>query len=112
MSWISLDDALGAMLLVLRDESISGAVNLVAPNPLPQRGFAKVLGRVLRRPAIAPLPALAVRAMFGEMGERLLLEGAFVRAGVLERAGFRFEHPSLEQALRLELGQLHEDLGA
>lgn len=108
MSWVSLDDVLGATLLALRDESISGAVNVVAPNPLPQRGFAKVLGRVLRRPAFAPLPAFAVRAMFGEMGERLLLEGAFVRAGVLERVGFRFEHPSLEQALRLELGHLHE----
>lgn len=108
LSWISLDDALGAMLFSLRDASISGAVNLVAPNPLPQRGFAKVLGRVLHRPAVAPLPALAVRMMFGEMGERLLLEGAFVRPGVLERSGFRFEHPSLEPALRLELGRLHE----
>jgi NAD dependent epimerase/dehydratase family enzyme len=65
-----------------------------------------VLGRVLHRPAVAPLPAFVVRAMFGEMGQRLLLEGAFVRPAVLESQGYRFAYPSLEQALRLELGRL------
>jgi len=107
MSWISLDDLIAAAAFVMMDPSVSGPVNGVAPNALPQRGFARVLGRVLGRPSFAPLPAPVVRAMFGEMGQRLLLEGAFVRPAVLESHGFRFAHPSLEQALRLELGRLH-----
>ncbi len=111
-SWVSLDDALGATLFSLRNTSIAGPVNVVAPNALPQRGFATVLGRVMRRPAFAPLPALVVRGIFGEMGERLLLEGAFVRPAVLEREGFRFEHASLESCLRLELGRLLEAGGS
>lgn len=105
-SWISLDDAIGAILLALRDGSMRGPVNLVAPMALPQRGFAGVLGRVLHRPSFAPLPASVVRMMFGEMGQRLLLEGALVRPAALESHGFRFEHGSLEQALRFELGRM------
>lgn len=107
-SWISLDDLLGATLFALRNDALRGPVNFVSPLPLAQRGFAKVLGRVLRRPAFAPLPAFVVRAMFGEMGQRLLLEGAFVRPAALESQGFRFEHASLERALRLELGRLEQ----
>lgn len=106
MSWISLDDLIGAALFVARDPSIAGAVNFVSPSPLAQRDFARVLGRVLRRPSFAPLPAAVVRLAFGELGQRLLLEGAFVRPAALERSGFRFEHPDLESALRLELGRL------
>ena len=109
MSWISLDDAIGAMYFISRDDTIRGAVNCVAPNALAQRGFAAVLGRVISRPSFAPLPAPIVRLLFGELGQRLLLEGAFVRPTVLTQAGFRFAHPSLEQALRLELGRLHAD---
>ena len=108
-SWISLDDAIAAMLFVARNDQISGAVNCVAPNAITQREFASVLGRVLRRPTIAPLPAFVVRALLGELGQCLLLEGAFVRCGVLEREGFRFAHASLEAALRLELGRLQCD---
>jgi uncharacterized protein (TIGR01777 family) len=109
MSWISLDDLVAGLVFVARNEAIRGPVNLVAPAALPQREFARVLGRVLRRPAIAPLPAPVVRILFGEMGERLLLDGAFVLPSVLGREGFRFAHASLEDALRLELGCLRED---
>lgn len=108
MSWISLDDALGAFLFTIMNQQLAGPVNFVAPNPIAQRGFARVLGRVLRRPAFAPLPRTAVRIMFGELGERLLLEGAFVVPAQLQRSGFRFEHGSLEQALRLELGRFDD----
>jgi uncharacterized protein (TIGR01777 family) len=108
-SWISLDDLLGAIVFVARNPEIAGPVNAVAPAALAQRGFASVLGRVLRRPSFAPLPAFVVDTLFGEMGRRLLLEGAYVRPTVLTAAGFRFAHPSLEQALRLELGRLHAD---
>ncbi|MFM1823619.1 MAG: hypothetical protein RI967_1885 [Planctomycetota bacterium] len=105
MSWISLDDALGVILHAIRDPSLAGVVNAVAPGAVAQRVFARTLGRVLGRPAFAPLPSLAVAALFGEMGRRLLLEGAFVRPRRLEEIGFRFEHPALEDALRLELGR-------
>ena len=105
MSWISLDDALGVILHAIRDPALSGAVNAVAPGAVAQRVFARTLGRVLGRPAFAPLPSFAVAAIFGEMGRRLLLEGAFVRPRRLEEIGFRFEHPALEDALRLELGR-------
>ncbi len=106
LSWISLDDAIAAVLFIARNESIRGPVNCVAPSALTQRGFASVLGRVLARPSIVPLPAVVVRALLGELGQALLLEGAFVRPTVLEREGFRFAHPSLEDALRFELGRV------
>jgi uncharacterized protein (TIGR01777 family) len=112
MSWIALDDLIGALAFSMMNPAIAGPVNGVAPHALPQRGFARILGRVLGRPAFAPLPAFVVRAMFGEMGQRLLLEGAFVRPSVLEAQGFRFAYPSLEQALRLELGRLHAEEAA
>ena len=106
MSWISLDDLVAGLVFLALNDGVRGAVNLVAPAAVPQRAFAKELGRVLGRPAFAPLPAFVVRALFGEMGQRLLLEGAFVRPSVLERERFRFAHPTLEAALRLELGRL------
>lgn len=108
-SWISLDDLIGALAFCVRNPDVAGAINAVAPGALPQRGFASVLGRVLGRPSFAPLPAPIVRLLFGDMGQRLLLEGVYVRPTALLSHGFRFEHASLEQALRLELGRLHAD---
>ncbi len=105
MSWVALDDAIGIFHFLLLRDDLSGAFNATAPGAVPQREFARTLGRVLRRPAIAPLPAPAVRAIFGEMGERLLLEGAFVAPTRLLDAGFRFRLPDLEAALRFELGR-------
>ena len=67
----------------------------------------KTLGRVLRRPAVVPLPAGAVRAMFGEMGEVMLLGGQRVVPERLDKAGFAFRYPELEAALRVELGRSH-----
>jgi NAD dependent epimerase/dehydratase family enzyme len=82
-----------------------GPVNVTAPAPVAQREFARVLGRVLRRPAFAPLPAAVVNLLFGEMGQAMLLEGAFIVPHALERAGFAFRHADLEAALRFELGR-------
>ncbi len=102
-SWVSLDDVVAAVLFTARDESIAGAVNVVAPAACSQREFARALGHALHRPSFAPLPAIVVRGIFGEMGQRLLLEGAFVRPRVLQRAGFCFTHASLDEALAHEL---------
>ncbi|MCC6995520.1 MAG: TIGR01777 family oxidoreductase [Deltaproteobacteria bacterium] len=105
MSWISLDDLIGAYHQALFDGSLSGPVNAVAPSPVTNRAFTKVLGAVLRRPTIAPLPGFMVKAMFGEMGKALLLGGARVLPARLLAAGFEFHHPTLETALRHELGR-------
>jgi uncharacterized protein (TIGR01777 family) len=105
MSWVSLDDVLYAIHFLLMNEEASGAFNLTAPNPSDSATFAKTLGRVLHRPSFLPLPAFAVRAAFGEMGEALLLGSIDARPERLEALGFRFEHPDLESALRHVLGR-------
>ena len=103
MSWIDLDDLLGALRFVMSAD-VHGPVNAVAPEPCSNREFGRTLGRAIGRPAVAPLPAPAVRAMFGEMGERLLLEGAYVRPARLQQLGFRWALPDLEAAFRFETG--------
>lgn len=105
MPWISLDDLLGAILWSIRREPLRGAVNAVAPQPRTNREFAKDLAAVLRRPAFMPLPAIAVRTIFGRMGEELLLAGAPVAPRRLLDSGFRFEHPTLRGAIAHELGR-------
>jgi NAD dependent epimerase/dehydratase family enzyme len=77
---------------------------VTAPEPLDQASFARVLGEVLGRPSLLPLPATAVRLALGERGERLLLEGAIVTPARLVAAGHRFTYPSLAGALRHLLG--------
>jgi uncharacterized protein (TIGR01777 family) len=105
MSWISLDDLLGVLGSAVFDERLRGPINAVAPGAVRNADFAAVLGRVLGRPAFLPLPALAVRALMGEMGRELLLASQLVRPAALEAAGFRFRHADLESALRFELGR-------
>jgi len=105
MSWISLDDLVGLIGHVLADESISGPINAVAPEPVKQIDFARVLGRVLRRPSFMPLPAFVVRKLFGEMGDSILLGGTRARPAKANAAGFKFAFPELEGALRHVLGR-------
>ncbi|TVR02551.1 MAG: TIGR01777 family protein [Deltaproteobacteria bacterium] len=105
MSWIGLEDVVGALHFLLESEGISGPVNLTAPEPVTNREFTRTLGRVLRRPTLLPLPAPAVRLLLGEMGEKLLLEGAAVEPRVLRESGFVFMTPGLEQSMRHELGR-------
>ncbi len=108
MSWISLDDLLGAILHVIGTPSLAGAINAVAPHPVTQREFAKAMGRAMRRPAFAPLPALAVKLMFGEMGRELLLSGQFAVPSALMASGFRFDSPRIGQAMAFEFGRASE----
>jgi len=104
MSWIALDDVVGAIHFVLFEPTLTGPVNLVAPEAARNAAFTETLARVLRRPAVLPLPAPLVRAALGEMGQDLLLASTRVEPRKLAAAGFRFAHPSLENALRFELG--------
>ena len=99
-SWIELDDIVRAMQFVLENESLSGPVNLVSPNPVTNREFTKTLGRVLSRPTILPMPAFAARLLFGEMADALLLASARVVPSALTDAGFSYEYAELEPALR------------
>ncbi len=103
MSWIALEDLLAVIERALTRDSLAGPVNAVSPGAVTNAEFTRTLARVLRRPAILPLPGFAVRLLFGEMGRCLLLEGARVRPGKLIADGFPFVYPDLEDALRDEL---------
>jgi uncharacterized protein (TIGR01777 family) len=100
MSWIHLDDVVGAISHVLTTESLHGPVNLVAPRPVSNRAFTKTLGRVLRRPTRFAVPAFAVRLRFGEMADALLLASTRVEPAKLNASGYTFHYPELEGALR------------
>ena len=99
MSWISLADEVKAIRFLINNEAVSGAVNLAAPNPVTNLEFTRALGKVLHRPTMFPLPAFAVRSLFGEMGEELLLSSTRVTPKKLIDAGYEFCHPHLQSAL-------------
>lgn len=103
MSWIARSDWLSAVHFALRSPSLGGAVNLTAPEPATNATFASTLGRVLGRPALAPVPAFVLRALYGEMADAAILGSQRVVPRVLESAGFAFAHPTLSGALRHEL---------
>lgn len=99
-SWISIDDAAGAIYHALMTGDLSGPVNAVSPHPVTNIEFTKTLGRVLRRPTVFPMPAFAARLALGEMADDLLLASARVFPRQLERTGYPFRQPLLETALR------------
>jgi uncharacterized protein (TIGR01777 family) len=105
VSWIAIDDLVGAIYQAIHDDRLSGPVNAVAPNEATNRDLTKTLGRVLRRPTVVPLPAVAVRTALGDAGRELLLASMRVRPTRLESVGFHFEFPNLEDALRFQLGR-------
>ncbi len=105
MSWISIDDLIGVVHHALLDDTLSGVVNAVAPAPVRNAEFTRVLGRVLGRPTPFPVPATAIRLLLGELGQALLLDGARVSPARVQGTDFRFRHPTLEGALRFELGR-------
>jgi uncharacterized protein (TIGR01777 family) len=97
--WVHLDDVVCAILFELDTEAVSGPVNVTAPEPVTNRELSKALGRVLRRPAFAPVPALAVKALYGEMAEIVTTGQRAVPARLIE-LGYAFQRPELEAALR------------
>lgn len=106
VSWIAMGDLVRAIEHVIATGDVSGPVNTVAPNPVTNANLARTLARVLRRPALLPLPRLAVEAVFGQMGRELLLTSARLSAEKLLSSGFSFHHEDLESALRSELRKL------
>jgi uncharacterized protein (TIGR01777 family) len=103
-SWIHVEDLCALFRFVLESPAARGPFNGTAPAPVPQREFARALGRVLGRPAFLPLPAFLLRLGLGEAAG-LLLEGVAARPERALVAGFRFEHPELEAALRALLAR-------
>jgi len=99
MPWIHLDDEVGLLLAALDGEAWSGPVNASAPTPVSNKDFSKAVGRALHRPALLPVPALAIRALYGEMASIVTSGVAMVPARALE-LGYRFAHPDLDDALR------------
>ena len=100
MSWIAIDDEIKAIHFVLDNTDIQGAVNLVAPNAVTNAEFTATLGKVINRPTFLSTPEFAIKLLFGEMGETLLLEGARVYPQKLLDAKFEFDYPNLEPAMR------------
>lgn len=105
MSWIALDDLVGAIHHALITDALQGPVNVVAPQPVTNREFTKTLGRVLGRPTLFPMPAFAVRLAFGELADELLLASTRVEPARLVATNYAFRHPDLEGALRHLLGK-------
>lgn len=102
-SWISLEDAVAFLMRALQEEDISGVYNLVSPQPLTNAEFTKTLGDVLHRPTLLPVPAFALRLVYGEMVDEALLSSVRVMPARLQQLGFQFNHPELRGALKAAL---------
>ncbi len=103
-SWIALDDVVGAIQHALLHSELAGPVNGVAPEPATNKEFTKTLGKVLHRPTLIPMPAFVARLALGEMATDLLLASTRALPEKLTQTGYQFRFPTLEGALRHELG--------
>ena len=100
MPWIALDDLVNVIVFALDNAELKGAVNTISPGIVTNEGFTKALGAALSRPTILPIPEFAIRLLYGEMGETLLLQGQRMIPEKLQNAGFEFQYPKLEDALK------------
>jgi uncharacterized protein (TIGR01777 family) len=100
VSWIAMDDVLGAIHHAMMTESLRGPLNVTAPEPVRNAEFTGALGTVLRRPTFLPVPAALLRLLFGAMADELLLASQRVLPERLLGSGYSFRYPSLAQALR------------
>ena len=99
MSWVALDDVVGILRFVIENNSARGPINIVAPQPLQNAEFTKVLAKAMHRPALFPAPAFALRLVLGEMADALLLSSQRVAPRAVEKLGYRFLYPDLSSAL-------------
>ncbi len=100
MSWIVLEDVLQIIAHALKTETLQGPVNVGTPHPVTNSEFTKILGRVLSRPTVFPLPAFIIRTILGEMGEDLLLSSTRMTPDRLLKTNYTFQYPTLEKAFR------------
>ena len=101
-SWVAIPDVVSAYRLVLEGD-LAGSINLTAPNPVTSKQFAKALGRAIRRPAVLPAPSFAMRLLFGQKGEEVLLFGQRALPARLLATGFEFTAPTIDVALERAL---------
>jgi len=101
--WVHTDDVVGSLLHCLDQGSVTGPVNVTAPEPVTNKELSKALGRVLNRPAFAPVPGLAVKALYGEMAI-IVTTGSRAVPAALERSGYAFRRADLDDALRAATG--------
>ncbi|KTC81664.1 TIGR01777 family oxidoreductase [Legionella brunensis] len=102
ISWVHIDDVVGAYTFLLKHPGLTGVFNVTSPNPVSQAEFAKILAKTMHRPLWLKTPAFVIRTLFGEMGECLLLQGQRVIGKKLPQAGYQFHFPELAQALEKE----------
>jgi uncharacterized protein (TIGR01777 family) len=100
LSWIDLDDMVRAIIWLIDHATIRGPVNVVSPNPVTNSEFTRVASEVLHKPALVPVPAIALRMMFGEMASETLLASQRAIPAALTDSGFEFLHPDLRECLQ------------
>jgi uncharacterized protein (TIGR01777 family) len=108
MSWIAIHDAVAALRHIMATETLTGPINVTAPEPVTNREFTGTLARVLRRPAVLPVPATALRLVFGAMADGTLLASTRVLPERLLGSGYGFRDGSLESALRSLLSRVRD----
>ena len=100
MSWITINDVVAILKYALQDRGVRGAINVVSPRPVRNVEFTKVLADTMNRPAFLGAPAFALRLALGEMADGMLLASERVQPALLEKLGYRFQHPDLRGALQ------------
>ena len=105
INWVDMQDVIGSIYHVLAEDSVSGPVNIVSPNPVTNNIFSKTLGRILARPTAFPLPAKLIKLVFGEMGKEILLSSTRAIPKKLLQTGYQFTNPILDEALKQMLGK-------
>jgi hypothetical protein len=108
LSWVDIDDIVGAIHHILMSNDLEGPINVTAPHPVTNSAFTSTLGSVLRRPTMIPIPKPVITTLFGEMGREALLEGQHVFPQKLTASGFRFFYEKPEESLRFQLGQMRK----
>jgi uncharacterized protein len=103
MPWIHREDEIGLLLAALDNAGLSGPVNGSAPEPATNRDFSRALGRALHRPAFAPIPAAAIKVLYGDMSQ-IVVKGVRMVPDRAAELGYTFRHPDLDEALRSTLG--------
>lgn len=103
MSWVSVSDVVSAIFFLIQNPALAGPVNIVSPNPVTNHEFTQALARILRRPAVLPVPGFVLRRIFGEMAQQTMLASSRVVPKRLQAAGFQFQHERIDEALTAAL---------
>lgn len=102
LSWVHIDDVVGAYKFLLSHPELTGAYNICAPDPVAQKDFARLFAQALHRPLFLRTPQWVIRLLFGEMGNSLINQGQRVAGKKIIEAGYRFQYPDLKAALEQE----------